>query len=69
MEKLIKIDKILVAPSKIQVIGERFGCKYCNVYNALAYRVNSPMAKAIRRFALDKCGGKKVKEARYVDID
>lgn len=69
MEKLIKIDKIIIAPSKIPIIGERFGCKYCNVYNALGYRVNSPMAKAIRKFALEKCGGKKVKEARFIDID
>ncbi len=69
MEKLIKTDKIIVAPSKIPVISERFGCKGCNVYNALGYRVNSPMSKAIRKYALEKCGGKKVKRVKFIDID
>lgn len=69
MEKLVKLDKIIVAPSKIMVIGERFGCKGCNVYNSLSYRSNSATAKAIRRFALEKCDGRKVKVAKYINTD
>jgi hypothetical protein len=69
MEKLITTDKIIVAPSKILIIGEQFGCKGCNVYNSLSYRSNSAKAKAIRKYALERCGGKKVRTSKFVNTD
>lgn len=61
-----KFDKILVAEPKINVIAQEFGCSKVCVYNALAYRSNSKLACDIRRLAIDKYEGHKIKETRLI---
>ncbi len=41
MNKVVKIEKILIDKDKIPKIMKIFGCGKATVYNALAYRSNS----------------------------
>lgn len=65
MEKLVRKKKILIVKDKIPSVMEKFGCCLSGVYNALAYRSNSKLAKAIRTYVLQECGGQKVSVAQF----
>lgn len=61
MNKVVKIEKILIDKDKIPKIMKIFGCGKSTVYNALAYRSNSQQAQDIRSCALIRYGAEPVK--------
>lgn len=66
MAKIQKTDKILVDLSAIHKLMDAFGCNKTTVYNALAFRTNSDMAKSIRKTAVDRFSGVKTKQTRII---
>lgn len=68
MTRLIKKERILIDPSKIDKIMDSVGCHKAAVYNALAYRSNSKLAEDIRDMAINRYGGVIIKESKLVRI-
>lgn len=53
----IKQKIISIPPSKVTQIAQSKGISRTMVYNALAFRSNSPMAEVIRKESLELYGG------------
>lgn len=68
MNKVVKIEKILIDKDKIPKIMKIFGCGKATVYNALAYRSNSQQAQDIRSCALNRYGAEPVKVPQLVSV-
>ena len=68
MNKVVKIEKILIDKDKIPKIMKIFGCGKTTVYNALAYRSNSQQAQDIRSCALNRYGAEPVKVPQLVSV-
>lgn len=68
MNKVVKIEKILIDKDKIPKIMKTFGCGKTTVYNALAYRSNSQQAQDIRCCALNRYGAESVKVPQLVSV-
>lgn len=68
MNKVVKIEKILIDKDKIPKIMKIFGCSKTTVYNALAYRSNSQRAQDIRFCALKRYGAEPVKVPQLVSV-
>lgn len=62
MDKIIYKPKILVRSSKIDAIAKTAGCNVAMVYNALAYRTNTELARNIRAITKNLYGGLLVKK-------
>ena len=68
MNKVVKIERILIDKDKIPKIMRIFGCGKTTVYNALAYRSNSQQAQEIRSCALYRYGAEPVKVPQLVSV-
>lgn len=68
MNKVVKIEKILIDKDKIPRIMKVFGCSRTTVYNALAYRSGSQLAQDIRSCALTRYGAESVKVPQLVSV-
>lgn len=68
MNKVVKIEKILIDKDEIPKIMKIFGCGKTTVYNALAYRSNSQQAQDIRSCALYRYGAEPVKVPQLVSV-
>ena len=66
MDKIIYKPKILVRNSKIPLIAKTAKCHVAVVYNALAFRTNTELARNIRAITKNLYGGLLVK--RYPEL-
>lgn len=66
MDKIIYKPKILVRNSKIPLIAKTARCHVAVVYNALAFRTNTELARNIRAITKNLYGGLLVK--RYPEL-
>lgn len=56
-----KTKKVISVSAEIRKkLMERHGCSNATVYNALAYKTNSAIAKAIRKDATKRFGGMEI---------
>lgn len=61
MVKIAKIQKILIDEDKIPKLMKDCKCCRATVYNAIAFKTNSPKAQYIRNQACNRYGGEIVK--------
>lgn len=66
MDKIIYKPKILVRNSKIPFIAKTAGCHVAMVYNALAYRTNTELARNIRAITKNLYGG--IRVSRFPEL-
>lgn len=56
MNKIVKRQRIFVPAETFGEIQSLHGCSRAALYNALAFRTNSPLAKELRREAMERGG-------------
>ena len=66
MDKIVYSKKILVLKRKIPKIAQAVGCCEAAVYNALAFKTNSQLAKDVRDITIRMYGG--VLVPRFPDV-
>lgn len=67
MVKIRKTEKILVDHASIMKLSARFACNRTTVYNALAFRSDSRLARDIRAASISEYGGAKIKVSSLAD--